>query len=374
MKKGILVYLPSDSSWIGGIYYVKNMAFQLSRSRAICNQYNIYVLTGSGYEDAYRTLPENVKIIVQNENGGVFEKARLLFALLRANIAYVFPYENKLLAKFTKTIKWIPDFQHKHLPELFASEELKGRDEDIEKILKEQGALVLSSRDCLRDLEQFYNPGGKEIHVIPFVSYIEQEVRSVDGTMEQKILEKFGLAGRRYVCIANQFWKHKNHIVVLKAIEKFFQEHSDSEAVFVFTGNLEDRRNPEYIELLKEDFHNEQLENRIRNLGFLDRTEQIIVMKKAEFIIQPSLFEGWGTVVEDCKVLDKTILLSDIPVHREQRNDKCVLFDPHNEDMLATIIHEELCKTHSSDVAKGIADMYRRAQEYVKEFEKIVCR
>lgn len=59
----------------------------------------------------------------------------------------------------------------------------------------------------------------------------------------------------------------------------------------------------------------------IRLLGFVERTEQLCIMKNAAFIVQPSLCEGWGTVLEDAKVLDKAVLLSDIPVHREQKNE-----------------------------------------------------
>lgn len=38
------------------------------------------------------------------------------------------------------------------------------------------------------------------------------------------------------------------------------------------------------------------------------------------------------------KVLDKVVLLSNIPVHQEQQNKKCVLFDPHDPKQLAETI------------------------------------
>ena len=95
-------------------------------------------------------------------------------------------------------------------------------------------------------------------------------------------------------------------------------------------------------------------------------------MKNAKFVIQPSLFEGWGTVVEDAKVLDKTILLSDIPVHQEQKNEKCILFDPHDPVALANLIQQESLKEHHDDIEKGIADMYLRAKEYSEGFEQLL--
>lgn len=64
---------------------------------------------------------------------------------------------------------------------------------------------------------------------------------------------------------------------------------------FVFTGNLEDYRNPEYINELKAIMETEPVAGSIRLLGFVERTEQLCIMKNAAFIVQPSLCEGWGT-------------------------------------------------------------------------------
>ena len=77
-------------------------------------------------------------------------------------------------------------------------------------------------------------------------------------------------------------------------------------------------------------------------------------------------------MVEDAKVLDKTILLSDIPVHREQMNEKCILFDPHNTEELAELIQKECHKVHNDNIEKGIEDMKKRALEYSKGFEQLL--
>ena len=103
-------------------------------------------------------------------------------------------------------------------------------------------------------------------------------------------------------------------------------------------------------------------------LGFIDRSDQLALMSAAEFIIQPSLFEGWGTVVEDSKVLDKTVLLSDIPVHQEQKSEKCRLFDPTSSDELASLVVEEFGKTHESNIPRGIADAAERSARYSDTF------
>ena len=208
--------------------------------------------------------------------------------------------------------------------------------------------------------------------VVRFVSYIEPEIKQISDKYEQSILEKYGLLKRKYIYIANQFWKHKNHIVVLNAIREFAQKHADEAVKFIFTGQMEDYRNPEYIREIKDLITLPEIQSMVDNLGLIERREQIVIMKNAHFLIQPSLFEGWGTVVEDAKVLDKKIILSDIEVHREQKNQKCILFNPYDASELAELIYEEIKKEQIDFVENGLEDMCKRAKEYSDEFLKLM--
>ena len=49
-------------------------------------------------------------------------------------------------------------------------------------------------------------------------------------------------------------------------------------------------------------------------------------MRKSLAIIQPSLFEGWSTIVEEARSIGKTIILSDLDVHKEQNFSKSIFF------------------------------------------------
>ena len=251
MKKGLLIYLPADNSWIGGVYYIKNIAYQISLSRRICNEFNIYLLTNTEFVDIYRNLPSNITILEKKKNGKLFDELSLFLKLIKLNIKYVFPYQIKHSSLFFRTIEWIPDFQDKYLPELFSNSELIRREKSVRKKLANPNGLILSSQDCLNDIKKFYTTDISNIYIMPFVSYIEQEILSIHIDQEREILDKFNLQHKKYLCISNQFWKHKNHIIVLKAIELFFADNPQSNILFVFTGNLSDRRNPNYIKKLK---------------------------------------------------------------------------------------------------------------------------
>jgi glycosyltransferase involved in cell wall biosynthesis len=136
----------------------------------------------------------------------------------------------------------------------------------------------------------------------------------------------------------NQFWQHKNHIVVIEAV-KLLKDKGILVNV-VFTGKENDYRNTNYVDDLKKKVLSYNLDDQILFLGFIDRIDQLLLMKNAIGIIQPSLFEGWSTVVEDSKALNQTIIASDIKVHREQLDISAYYFDSMNAFDLANILME----------------------------------
>ena len=103
----------------------------------------------------------------------------------------------------------------------------------------------------------------------------------------------------------------------------------------MFSGKESDPRNPTYFDELKDYVKSNNLEKNISFLGFIDRKEQLCLMKNAKAVIQPSLFEGWSSVVEDAKSLNKNIIVSSLNVHREQLENKAYYFDPYDEGDLA---------------------------------------
>lgn len=370
----ILFDIRGNSSWIGGVYYMKNMVFQLLCLRELGYNVQPIVLCTEEFRNVFSEFENKMKLVVYNEKSKMSRLVALLKVLTKTEYIYNYhEYQFDILKKLRKkAIYWVPDFQHNHLPQYFTKDELERRTREYLNYANSKSPIVFSSNDSLNDFRRFYSKDKKNVYVVPFVSYIEKMLRELSREKEQKILNKFFIANKRYACIMNQFWQHKNHLVVFQAIKKYFEQNPDSEFVFVFTGNMEDYRSPEYIEKLKNMVNEPCLANHIKLLGFIDREEQIAIMKNAEYVIQPSLFEGWGTVVEDAKVLDKTILLSDISVHREQKNNKCILFDPYDSGKLMELIASEIGKEHVDNCEVGVQDMYRRAQEYSKGFERLL--
>jgi hypothetical protein len=99
-------------------------------------------------------------------------------------------------------------------------------------------------------------------------------------------------------------------------------------------------------------------------------------MRRSLAVIQPSLFEGWSTVVEDARVLGKTILLSDISVHKEQNSPSAIFFKPDSSQELAN--HLELLTNKLMPGPDLISESEARTnnkiecQTYAEQFLNIV--
>ncbi len=371
MKKRIILRVQGDKTWIGGVYYKKNILYSMLQSEKIKTNYDIVVCVTPKYSNIFEEFNDEIILKVFPENKYFFELG-IIKEMLSSNNKYMYCMNSSFFNKLWRgrSIYWIPDFQYKYYPDYFDKKLVDKRDNNYTKMAKTSGKLVLSSQACRDDYEKFFPVSKNQITVIPFVSYIEKEITNLSDDFCKSVLEKYNLSGHKYIYIPNQFWKHKNHIVVLEAIKKL-SENNFSDYKFVFTGELLDFRNPDYIDLVKEKMSDPDLMNYIVNLGFIPRADQVAIMKEASFLIQPSLFEGWGTVMEDAKVLDKTVLLSNIPVHREQKSEKCYLFNPSDSDELSKLIKEVASKETEESISEGLKRMKDTALEYSKRLEEL---
>lgn len=230
------------------------------------------------------------------------------------------------------TLRWVPDFQHCYLPDLFSAEEIKARDESISAIASAPGVVVFSSEVAANDFRRFFPRHRATPRVWHFCSLVEGGEVATDGSWRQR----HGIP-EKYLYLPNQFWAHKNHITVLKALAILRERHSLT-IPLVCTGAQSDRRNAAHFDSLLGFVRESGITDQVHLLGLLPRSEQIEVLRGAAAVVQPSLFEGWSTVVEDARAIGRPIFLSDISVHREQAPQRGLFFSPESEKELAALL------------------------------------
>jgi glycosyltransferase involved in cell wall biosynthesis len=241
----------------------------------------------------------------------------------------IFPYYMHPETEYVKhKIVWKPDFQEYHLPIYFTVNELKWSKEYMDSVSLNPWHLVLSSEDSKRDFIHAYPKNSNPVHLWKFTSFLP-DTKNIDAA---KLLDKFKATGK-YFLVANQFWPHKNHLNVLKALKICAEKNCDFK--IVFTGKQKSARDPELFEKLQTYISLHGLDERVVFTGFMPREEQIVLMERSMAVIQPSLFEGWSTVIEDCKALNQFVIASDLSVNREQIKQNVVFFDPYNYKDLA---------------------------------------
>ena len=299
------------------------------------------------------------KSLIQREN--LFLK-KLLTAY---PVDGLFPFNDFPVPIYGKTIiaSWIPDFQHKFYPHFFSQINLFFREIRFKSILKYTNVLVLSSNDALMHLKEFYKfSENLNVKVLQFVSMIREH----SVTSYEIVKNKYQL-NLPFFLVSNQFYEHKNHLVVLKAIKILKEEGFQFEVIF--SGKTEDYRNSNFFPSILKFIESNNLGSHLKILGLIPREDQLSILLGSLSVIQPSKFEGWSTIIEDAKTLRHQIICSSIPVHVEQLGRKGVYFSPDSYEDLSDKMRDFIKK----DITKNIIpDNYeKRAIYFAESFMKI---
>ena len=242
-----------------------------------------------------------------------------------------FPVKNKTNAK---VISWYADLQHRFYPEFFSKGTLIHRAIRLFFILRNSYDLVVSSQAVKDDFFQLYKiRKDLNINIYHFVSINE----GFDHLNIKDLKEKYNLPDNYYM-ISNQFHKHKNHKVLLLAMAKL--KESGVKIHMAMTGKLRSAINTPYIEELNSIIDKYDLHDQISFLGIIPRDEQMQLMNYCQAVLQPSLFEGWSTVIEDAISIQVPVVASNLKVNIEQLKENGKYFDPHNADELANILKD----------------------------------
>jgi glycosyltransferase involved in cell wall biosynthesis len=332
-----------SATWLGGKHYLWNLCYAISRLERPRVRPVIVASTAEAGELAALPGVDLVPTDGPLGHSGAFLVGRVCKRVLGRDLVAEHWYRRAgaqvashgfLNGRFSTipTIFWIPDLQHLHLPDLFDDAERRRRDGAFREAFDEAALVILSSETARRDVAAFYGTHrAARCRVLRFVS--QPRLTSDETPPLDALVAKHGIP-RRYFHLPNQFWKHKNHRLVVESLA------GAPDACVVATGAREDFRNPEHYESLMGEVRRRGLEKRFLHLGTVPFPELVALMRSSLAVINPSRFEGWSSTVEEAKSLGKTILLSDLPVHREQAPERGHYFSPDDAARLAQLMWE----------------------------------
>jgi len=334
-----------DRSWNGGVNYFKNL------------QAGLALLPGRRFDPVFwghiKELPDSL-IGSPCIEAGLDQASSAIFRGLRRGLllagqspkwvsGWVVPaLRERGVVAMTHTfpwgcgekfpsLSWIPDFQHLHLPLNFPLVERKRRMAYDRILCRHAERLIVSSESARVDLDGFFPGASSRARVLRFVAAVDG-----DDSKDDAVLLRLGIQ-RGFYHLPNQLWKHKNHQIVLEAMQ-ILKDRGRRVPAVICTGSLEDPRNPEYGGKFQDEVSALGFSDQLRILGPVRYGDVMALMRCSLAVINPSTFEGWSSTVEEAKSLGKRVLLSDIPVHREQDPDRCVYFPADDPGALADLI------------------------------------
>lgn len=357
----------SGASWTGGLHYLRNL-FTAIRSLPVEEQPEIGLLVDhelttsdlsaiSGFADHIICAPRDLGFdFWQRQRNRIgkwihipLEPEPKVSSFLRQHhVDYVFT-QREFGARFQiPLLSWIPDFQHLHLPQMFSAAEISERNHLFAQIAKHANRVILSSQHALNDVKRSLPEAVQKARILSFVAQPPADVYNGDPSV---VCTKYHLP-KRFVFLPNQFWRHKNHTLVLDAVA--IAKSTQPNLTVVCTGNTNEYRDPTFFGSLLARISTLGIRENVIILGLVPHTDIFALMRQSLAVLQPSLFEGWSTTVEEVKSLGKRIILSDISVHCEQDAPNAIYFNPNDPD-------------HLSDLLISIAESYRSGPDLEME-------
>jgi glycosyltransferase involved in cell wall biosynthesis len=345
MRVGLRLFY--NEAWMGGVNYVLNIARMLRN-----------LPEGERPEIVFLTAAPQAEAIAQ-KHAYLADEIAHFSAARSLNLDFVYPATQVSEAPFGAPWGgWIPDWQCRHYPELFAADERIRRFLQYRTLAEHPAVCVFSSRQAIEDTRALFGqPANTAYHVFHFPAVLDEGDYSRSAEQLAATRAKFGVP-ERYLVVCNQFWKHKNHLVIAEALALA----PETDITIVMTGAMEDERWPDYAQKVRETLARPEVARRVILTGRIDRSEQVDLILGASGILQPSLFEGWSTFVEEARATGLPGLISDIPVHREQSPPGCSFFDATDPASLARALAQFVA---APPARPTLAEAKARHQDYI---------
>lgn len=267
------------------------------------------------------------------------------------------------------TVCTIYDLQYKTYPEFFTVEDVAHRDCTFIDACCRATALTAIS-DYSRDSAIVHgNLDSSRIHTI-YLRMAQRIAPSIEN--DKAVLSRLNLTPQRYLIYPANFWKHKNHEMLLTAFGMARHEGLAADIKLVCTGAPGARQ-----EWLKNAVHIMNLGDRVLFPGYLPNTELAVLIANCTGVVFPSLYEGFGLPVIEAMASGVPVACSNTTSLPEVAADAAILFDPcvptqiaqaiislvENEALRAPLIQAGLQR------AAEFSDSGRMAREYWELFQ-----
>jgi len=235
----------------------------------------------------------------------------------------------------------IHDLMHlyeRRFPEVSSGLMFKQREKHFENACRNSIGILVDSMVGKTHVMESYKVDDTLIYILPYTapSYIENE--KSNGNNSYNLPSKFFF-------YPAQFWKHKNHELLIRSVG--YLRHRIPDIKMVFAGSPKNA----YAEI-KNLVSNLRLSDHITFLGYVPDEHIASIYRRATALIMPTFFGPTNIPPLEAFSLGCPVAVSNIYGMPEQVGDAALLFNPSSETEIATVMYrlwtdEELCDTLS---------------------------
>lgn len=269
--------------------------------------------------------------------GSVGEKV-VKDAILRDNVDILWSLSPSVPTMEVPYIITVWDLEHRHhpyFPEVSIEGQWANREKFYSKSLRRAAYILTGTKVGKNLINQFYNIPPERIKVLPFPtpSYCLN-----DSYNKSEIVLKKYRVPPNYLFYPSQFWPHKNHIGLLKAVRLLVDEY-DIVFPVVFVGS--DKGNQQYVRQMVSEL---KLSKHVHFLGFIPQDDLIALYRNA-FALTYVTFLGPDNIPPlEAFGLRCPVIASKVTGAKEQLGDAALIVDPKDEKQIALAIkslHED---------------------------------
>ena len=271
------------------------------------------------------------------------------------------------------TVCVIYDLQHKTYPQFFSTHEVLQRERTFRDATRSASAIAVISNYVRTSVLQTGAISSERV----FTIYIRTPHRlpELDAVHAVEVLRRLELRSGEYLFYPANFWRHKNHEMLLTAFLMARSGGLQSEVKLVLTGAPSER-----MRELAAAADALGLKDDVVFAGFLSEPDFVVLIKNCLAVVFPSLYEGFGMPIIEAMAAGRPVACSNKTSLPEVADSAALLFDPRIPSQLADAILRIAADDNlRADLVKRgmrraafFSSSSQMAQEYWTIFEAVV--
>jgi glycosyltransferase involved in cell wall biosynthesis len=227
-----------------------------------------------------------------------------------------FGYESVLSSVMT-----IHDLMHRYerrFPEVSEGRLFAKRERHYTRVCKHAQAILVDSEVGKGQVIESYNVDPSKVYALPYVApvYVSQ-LQSAERRIAKYRLPE------RYVFYPAQFWKHKNHVGLIKAIALLKKQHVAVNAVLVGTEKNAKDEVSKMVDRIG-------IRDQVFLLDYVSNEELLELYRRAVALVMPTFFGPTNIPPLEAFALGCPVIISDIYGIPAQVKDAALLVDPND--------------------------------------------